>query len=152
MMKSKIVLQLKEAIQCMSSGTAYMQLHIVIIYRFCGKEASLFVRRLPCLCASCMLEEFDDCEQQQKVGVFEEREMRKKGTRVPKMRYEEYTREVRDGRRTFVVQDITESRYIEGVYQYKVLWQGFVDTTWVDADRLSCIDIIEKFEGSMPPE
>lgn len=107
---------------------------------------------LPCLCTSCMAEEFDECEQKQKVGIFQDRVMQKKGTRVPKMRYEEYSREVRDGRRTFTVREIIESQYIEGIYQYKVIWEGFEDSTWVDVDRLTCIDLIEKFEGTIPPE
>lgn len=78
--------------------------------------------------------------------------MEKKGTRKPQMRFEAYSRAVRDGKNTFTVQEILESQYFEGVYQYRVLWEGFEDSTWVDADRLSCIDLIEKFEGSIQPE
>lgn len=149
MMKSKIAHQWRAATPCMSFG---MLIHLTnkfnFVASFAGKEAELMVRKLPCLCAACRAEQFDDCESVPTVGAFEDRAMEKKGTRRPQMRFEEYSRAVQDGKRTFTVESIIESQYCEGVYQYKVLWEGFDDATWVDADRLNCIDLIEKFEGS----
>lgn len=119
---------------------------------FAGKEGELSVRRLPCLCPSCRKEQFNNCEKLGKVGPFEERVMEKKGMRRPEMRYEEYSRKVRHGKDTFTVANIVGNRYLEGVYQYKVEWEGFDDSTWVDADHLTCIDLIEAYEQHPIPE
>ena len=45
-----------------------------------------------------------------------------------------------------VALEIRGSRYYEGKYQYEVLWGGEEDTTWELADRLNCIELIEKYE------
>lgn len=95
---------------------------------------------------------FDNCENLGKVGRFEARTMVKKGMRQPEMRYEEYSRKVRNGRTSFTVESIIGNRYLEGVYQYKVVWEGYDDATWVDADRLTCIDLIEAYEQHPVPE
>ena len=44
------------------------------------------------------------------------------------------------------VEAITGSRFYGDHHQYEVKWQGAVDTQWVNADKLTCIDLIKNYE------
>ena len=53
---------------------------------------------------------------------------------------------VKVGEEVYVVEAILGSRIFEGVYQYEVSWEGEEETTWHNADTLSCYDLIDEFE------
>ena len=99
----------------------------------------------PCFCAACMAEQYAECTQYLYAGHFRNRTMRKKDLRTPTARYMASTRVVMKARTRFVVKEIVGNRLFEGKQQYEVVWEGHQETTWMDADKLSCFDLIEAF-------
>lgn len=71
------------------------------------------------------------------------------GMRVTNARYQKNSRKVKQGRETFIVESIVGCRYYEGVYEYEVLWEGYEESSYIDADKLNCIDLIEEFEKGL---
>lgn len=116
--------------------------------RFDGAEGELEVRSIPCFCASCLSDDFEECENQSYVGEFVYRKMKKLGTRIPASRSADY--EVEYGLEPpQAVKEIIGSRIIGGRYQYELVMDGCEDEEplWHDADTLTCIDLIEAFEA-----
>jgi hypothetical protein len=41
---------------------------------------------------------------------------------------------------------IKGSWHFESKYQYEVMWAGYNETTWIDADKLACYNLIEEYK------
>lgn len=105
----------------------------------------MYTRQMPCLCASCRGAQFTNCQNTALVGRFKKTVMKKKGTRVPKTRYvTDENDEADDG--AWVVTGVHGKRYWRGKLQYLLAWQGYDEMTFVDVDKLSCFELVEKYE------
>jgi hypothetical protein len=47
---------------------------------------------------------------------------------------------------TFISKKILRSKSYAKEYQYLMNWQKYNDTTWISADNLNCIDLIDAYE------
>jgi hypothetical protein len=124
-------------------GTCYCVNHLS---SFVGKEGSVLVRSFPCFCQACMEEKYPHCAEKGYAGTFSAQIMRKKALRTPTARFHESDRVVVEANTQYIVKAIKGNRFFEGRYQYEIEWDGFTDTNWVDADKLSCIDLMEEYE------
>jgi hypothetical protein len=80
------------------------------------------------------------------VGTFERQTMKPKDMCVLTTRYNSISREVLEEGDHFEVEAIKDSRHFESKYQYEVKWAGYDETTWIDADKLACYNLIEEYE------
>jgi hypothetical protein len=80
------------------------------------------------------------------MGTFERQTMKPKDICVPTTRYNLISREVLKGEDHFEVKAIKDSRHFESKYQYEVKWARYDETTWIDADKLACYNLIEEYE------
>jgi hypothetical protein len=116
------------------------------LFSFPGPTGAVEVRTYPCFCEDCIAENYGECTRQEYVGTFERQTMKPKDMRVPTTRYNSISREVLEGGDHFEVEAIKGSRHFESKYQYEVKWAGYDETTWIDADKLACYDLIEEYE------
>jgi hypothetical protein len=72
--------------------------------------------------------------------------MKPKNICVPTIRYNLISREVLEEKDHFEVETIKGSRHFESKYQYVVKWTGYDKTTWINADKLACYDLIEEYK------
>jgi hypothetical protein len=72
--------------------------------------------------------------------------MKPKDMRVSTTHYNLISREVLEGGDHFEVEAIKGSWHFESKYQYEVKWAGYDKTTWIDADKLACYNLIEEYE------
>jgi hypothetical protein len=72
--------------------------------------------------------------------------MHKVGLRAPSSRFNDSQPVATTSTEQYVAKSILGNRIYEGRYQYEVEWEGYDDTTWHDADTLSCIDLMEQYE------
>jgi hypothetical protein len=72
--------------------------------------------------------------------------MKLKDMRVSTTRYNLISRKVLERRDHFEVEAIKGIRHFESKYQYEVKWTGYDETTWIDADKLACYNLIEEYE------
>lgn len=110
------------------------------------------MRELPCLCENCRNEDFDDCEHVDYVGEWDSRKMVKKGMRVANARYQKNSRKIVRGNKVFTVESVVGRAFFEGVTQYQVYWVGYDEPSWIEADKLNYIDLIEEYENEPVPE
>lgn len=104
----------------------------------------VLVRKYPCFCEYCLVTDFEACINSAYVGSFAQSILRKKNMREPTARYHDPTPYVPVQQ---VAVEILACRLFEGRYQYQIEWEGASDLpTWHDADRLSCIELMENFE------
>ena len=80
----------------------------------------------------------------QYAGKFETRYIRRKGVRFPATRFQE--NEVVPDEQEFKAVEILGSRIYEGKAQYLIRWEGYEETTWHDADTLTCVELMEEYE------
>jgi hypothetical protein len=91
-----------------------------------------------------MKEDFAKCENADYVGVFQKKYLTKTGLRVPPSRYHDSS--ARPAATEYIPAAILGNRLYEGKDQYEVQWEGYEDTTWHDADKLTCYELIEQYE------
>lgn len=104
------------------------------------------VRKFPCFCEMCCMDDFENCHNLQYAGKFNSFTMVRKGTRVARSRYVEEP-QISDEGDVFIPVSIKGKRTLMGVTQYLVSWEGYENMTWCDADKLDCIGLIENFEA-----
>jgi hypothetical protein len=104
------------------------------------------VRRYPCFCAACVQEDFSQCLNKEYAGSFSRRTMHKVGLRVPTSRFNDALPSASTLAEHYIAKSILGNRMYEGRYQYQIEWEGYDDTTWHDADKLPCIDLMEVYE------
>lgn len=115
-----------------------------MIHRWDSEEGLAQVRTYPCCCVSCLAEDYTQCNRKRQVGRFKDRQQTALGLRLPASRYTSVEDLLPE---EYEVREILARRQYGGVEQYLVSWSDFSETTWVAADRLNCIDLLEAFES-----
>ena len=131
-------------VQVLNIKLFFLQDFLLVSFRFDSKQAGdVKTRAYPCFCVHCMREDFENCENLAYCGSFVQHHMKAKELRKPKARYVTADRPISS---QYKPRQLLASRMFECNFQYLVAWEGYSDTTWVNADSLSCHTLMEQYE------
>jgi len=118
---------------------------LTVFFRSSSVVGEIFYRSKPCLCESCLNQDWEKCE----FDTWHKHTFSIVGSRNPSQKdlnkqKNQHNLKLDEGE--YIVKSIESQRVVRGKIEYLVYWEGYTEPTWVSCKKLNCDELLEDWE------